>query len=196
MWALNLSDFEGIDYFTSLSRPLSILILFCKVQQYEGAFFLPDALAFFLSIIIVYSESENIIGLFCENCKVYYQSKDLYFDEGELFLSELQQATPGKYHFIHRYNIDIADKVFDKKVTEENPYVFISLKLDICPKCQKDSVISVCKFTKYYERNDDKLELKIKSEPPILDHIYTDKETADIIEEKYKQFLGKFGKTK
>lgn len=191
MWAMNLCDFEERDYFSSLAHPLNILILFCKVQQYEGAFFLPDALAFFLSIIIVNQDLESVIGLFCENCKSYYQSKELYFFNGESFLNELELSTPGKYHFINSYEADVKENVFDSKVTEDNSYVFISLTLYTCQKCQNDSFISVSKGIKYYELEDEKLEIHTKYEKPILQHIYIDKETADIIEEKYTSAIEK-----
>ena len=194
MWAMNLSDFEGTDYFTSLLHPLNMVILFCKVQHYEGAFFLPDTLAFFLSIIILYDNPEDVIGLFCENCKDYYQSKVLYFYDGDSFLRELEQSAPGKYHFITRYDLEMADKFFDNKASEGNPYTYILLTLYTCPKCQKDSFITISKGIKYYEWKDGKLELVTNSEPTEIDHLYIDKNTADIIEEKYQQVLKKVEK--
>jgi len=189
MWAMNLSDFEEINYVKALSSPLHILILFCKVQQYEGAFFLPDTLAFFLSIIFVFEDPGDVIGLFCENCKSYYQCQQLFFFEADSFLKELAQSSPGKYHFIKNYDTVIKEEFFDTIVKEDIPYNYISLQLFTCEKCLNESLVTIQKVVKYYEIKDGEQELYTGYEPTEIVHIYIDKETADIVKEKYEQAL-------
>ena len=186
MWAMNLCDFEETDYLTALSSPLHMLILFCKVQQYEGAFFLPDTLAFFLSIIMIYEDPEYVIGLFCENCKSYYNSKKLFFFDAASFLNELEQSSPGKYHFITKYDTVINDDFFVTIVKEDTPYNYISLELFTCEKCINESLLTIQKVVKYYEIKDDEPELCTDYEPTEIVNIYIDKETEAIIMEKYR----------
>jgi hypothetical protein len=194
MWAMNLSDFEEINYVKALSSPLHMLILFCKVQQYEGAFFLPDTLAFFLSIIIVYDNPGDVIGLFCENCKSYYQLKPLFFFDADSFLKELDQSPPGKYHFITKYDTVIADEFFDTIVKEDIPYNYIFLQLFTCEKCPNESLLTIQKVVKRYEiKKDGDSELCTDYVPTDIVHVYIDKETEDIIMEKYKQAKMKTG---
>lgn len=135
---------------------------------------------------MIYEDPEYVIGLFCENCKSYYNSKKFFFLDAASFLNELEQSTPGKYYFITKYDTVINDDFFVTLVKEDAPYNYISLELFTCEKCINESLLTIQKVVKYYEIKDDEPRLFTDYEPTEIVNIYIDKETEDIIMEKYR----------
>ena len=118
--------------------------------------------------------------------KVIINPRSYFFFDAASFLNELEQSSPGKYHFITKYDTVINDDFFVTIVKEDTPYNYISLELFTCEKCINESLLTIQKVVKYYEIKDDEPELCTDYEPTEIVNIYIDKETEAIIMEKYR----------
>ena len=176
-------------FFTALINPLAILAVIPKhiidlSEDGGGVYFLvfnPFVLSivylgeFLIFVFIVYVAAKT--SPYCEDCLSAHSYQKMYIADADGFKERLSQDS--------EYLRFLAEETFYKH-QEQDPTIknkkAILIELYTC-KCNEHPLIAA---TSYAVRSVDKKPAKLELQKKLIDRVYTEKKTADVLLKKFK----------